>query len=82
MVRIESGMAVARAWPDARFHATAKLGHQQILRNREVVQHAIDFYPIKWRFKSRPPLVSIRAMRCLLRFIDFKYFWIICESFA
>ena len=56
MVRIESGMAVARAWPDARFHATAKLGHHQILRNREVVQHTIDFLSDQVAFQKPPAI--------------------------
>lgn len=63
MVPIESGMAVARAWTNARFHATRKLGHQRILRNREVVQHTIDFLSDRVKFQ-RPPALGERAAYC------------------
>lgn len=55
MVRIESGLAVARAWPDARFHETHGLGHQQILRHHSVVQTVINFLGDDIEFQRPPP---------------------------
>lgn len=56
IVRIDSGLAVARAWPDARFHETRGLGHQQILRNAEVVQNVVDFLGDRVEFQRPPAL--------------------------
>ena len=42
-VAFGSGLALARAWKDARLVATRGLGHRRILRAPEVVQDAIDF---------------------------------------
>lgn len=53
-VRIESGLAVARAWPDARFKRTRGLGHRKILRDPEVIAAAVDFLTDRVRF-SLPP---------------------------
>jgi pimeloyl-ACP methyl ester carboxylesterase len=52
--RFEGGVALARAWPDARLYATEGLGHRRILRNAAVVQSAIDFISDSVRF-SHPP---------------------------
>ena len=57
IVRIDSGLAVARAWPDARFHETRGLGHQQILRNAEVIQNVVDFLGGQVEF-LRPPVAG------------------------
>ena len=38
-----SGLALARAWPDARFLRTEGLGHRAILRDPQVVQDTLDF---------------------------------------
>jgi len=38
-----SGLALARAWPDARLLRTEGLGHRAILRDAGVVQDVIDF---------------------------------------
>ena len=38
-----SGVALARAWPDARLLRTEGLGHRAILRDPQVVRDAIDF---------------------------------------
>lgn len=38
-----SGLALARAWPGARFLRTEGLGHRAILRDPQVVADAIDF---------------------------------------
>jgi pimeloyl-ACP methyl ester carboxylesterase len=38
-----SGLALARAWPDARLLRTEGLGHRAILRDPQVVQDVIDF---------------------------------------
>ena len=42
-VRIAAGLAVARAWPGARFVRTSGLGHNAILRDPGVVRDAVDF---------------------------------------
>ena len=42
-VRISAGIAIARAWPDARFVRTTGLGHNAILRDAGVVRDVIDF---------------------------------------
>ena len=42
-VPLAAGLAVARAWPGARFVRTAGLGHNAILRDSGVVQDAVDF---------------------------------------
>ena len=56
-VRIESGLAVARAWPDARFKRTFGLGHRRILRDAAVIGAAVDFLKDRVTF-SRPPEVD------------------------
>ena len=48
-----SGLALARAWPGARFSGTHGLGHDRILRNPEVVADAADF--IARRVVFAPP---------------------------
>ena len=53
-VRIESGLAVARAWPDARFKRTFGLGHRKILRDGQVIAAAVDFIKDRVQF-SHPP---------------------------
>ncbi|MBL8510378.1 MAG: alpha/beta fold hydrolase [Betaproteobacteria bacterium] len=53
-VRIENGLAVARAWPDARFHATRGLGHTRILRNPEVIQSSLGFITKQLTFPLPP----------------------------
>lgn len=42
-VPFSCGLALARAWPGARFLMTAGLGHRRILRQPSVVRDAIDF---------------------------------------
>lgn len=42
-VAFASGLALARAWPQARFVRTEGLGHRAILRDAAVVRDAIDF---------------------------------------
>ena len=42
-VRMSAGLAIARAWPGARFVRTSGLGHTAILRDAGVVRDAIDF---------------------------------------
>lgn len=49
----DGGMALARAWPDARLHATEGLGHRRILRDRAVIQASVDFIGDQVTF-SRP----------------------------
>ena len=39
----ESGLIVARSWPDARLVRTRGLGHRRILKDRAVVQDTLDF---------------------------------------
>lgn len=38
-----SGLALARAWPGAAFHATRGLGHRRILRDPAVADDVVDF---------------------------------------
>lgn len=42
-VAFSSGLALARAWPDARLLRTEGLGHRQVLRDPGVVRDAVDF---------------------------------------
>ena len=42
-VPISHGLALARAWPGARFSGTNGLGHNAILRNATVARDALDF---------------------------------------
>ncbi len=42
-VPLAAGLAVARAWPGARFVRTAGLGHNAILRDPGAVQDTVDF---------------------------------------
>ena len=42
-VPIANGLALARAWPGARFSGTTGLGHNAILRNGAVARDALDF---------------------------------------
>lgn len=58
--RASGGMALARTWPDARFHATHGLGHRRILRDRTTIQAAIDFLNDQVEFQ-RPPAVGERT---------------------
>ena len=39
----EEGSLIARIWPGAQLLTTETLGHRRILRNREVVDQAVDF---------------------------------------
>ena len=59
-VGIDSGLAIARAWPDARFRETRRLGHNRILRDREVIQNVVDFLSNRVEF-PRPPAVGERS---------------------
>jgi len=56
-VRIESGLAVARAWPDARFKRTFGLGHRKVLRDAAVIAAVVDFLQDRVHF-SLPPEVD------------------------
>ena len=56
-VRIESGLAVARAWPDARFKRTFGLGHRKVLRDAGVINASVDFLQDRVQF-SLPPEVD------------------------
>jgi pimeloyl-ACP methyl ester carboxylesterase len=49
-----SGLALARAWPGARFLRTDGLGHRAILRDSQVVADAVDFITDRVVF-SLPP---------------------------
>jgi pimeloyl-ACP methyl ester carboxylesterase len=52
--RFEGGLALARAWPDARFHATNGLGHRRILRDKNVIQSTVDFIADRVEFQHPP----------------------------
>ncbi|MGE0356188.1 MAG: alpha/beta fold hydrolase [Burkholderiales bacterium] len=54
-VPLRAGLAVARAWPGARFVRTAGLGHNAILRDAGVVRDAIDFLGGAVVFAPPPP---------------------------
>ena len=54
-VAIEDGLAVARAWPDARFKRTEGLGHKKLLRDQQVIDAAVDFIADRAVFSLPPP---------------------------
>ena len=56
-VRIESGLTVARSWPDARFKRTHNLGHRKILRDQHVIAATADFLADRVEFLP-PPAVD------------------------
>ena len=53
-VAFSSGLALARAWPQARFVATSGLGHRAILRDAAVVRDAVDFIADEVVFAPAP----------------------------
>jgi pimeloyl-ACP methyl ester carboxylesterase len=53
-VRFASGLAVARAWPGARFKRTLGLGHRRILRDGGVIGAALDFMSDSVSFAPPP----------------------------
>ena len=53
-VRIESGLCVARSWPDARFKRTYGFGHRKILRARLVIDATVDFLGDRVGFQPPP----------------------------
>ena len=53
-VRIESGLTVARSWPDARFKRTFGLGHRKILRDASVIAATVDFLADRVEFMLPP----------------------------
>ncbi len=53
-VAFASGLALARAWPQARFVATFGLGHRAILRDATVVRDAVDFITDAVVFAAAP----------------------------
>ena len=55
-VRIESGLTVARSWPDARFKRTYGLGHRKILRDQSVIAATADFLADRVQFLPPPPI--------------------------
>ena len=55
-VRIESGLCVARSWPDARFKRTYGLGHRKILRDENVIAATADFLANRVEFLPPPPV--------------------------
>jgi pimeloyl-ACP methyl ester carboxylesterase len=60
-VTIESGLAVARAWPDARFKRTTGLGHRRILKSPAVIQDTVDFITGQVVFSPPPPVDEWQA---------------------
>jgi pimeloyl-ACP methyl ester carboxylesterase len=42
-VPYDHGQEIAQAWPGARLYTTSGLGHRGMLRDPDVIQHAIDF---------------------------------------
>jgi pimeloyl-ACP methyl ester carboxylesterase len=55
-VRIDSGLTVARSWPDARFKRTYGLGHNKILRDKDVIAATVDFLADRVEFLPPPPV--------------------------
>lgn len=62
-VAFASGLALARAWPDARLVRTEGLGHRLILRDPEVVRDAVDFIAERVVFLPPPARGEARALR-------------------
>jgi pimeloyl-ACP methyl ester carboxylesterase len=54
-----AGVALARAWPGARFVGTQGLGHRGVLRDPEVARDVVDFMGARVVFP--PPPASPRA---------------------
>lgn len=54
-VPLAHGLALARAWPEARFLATRGFGHNAILRQRAVARDALDFLRGDVVFAPPPP---------------------------
>jgi pimeloyl-ACP methyl ester carboxylesterase len=52
--RLAGSTALARTWPNARLHVTQGLGHRRILRDRHVIQCAIDFIDDTVEFNQPP----------------------------
>jgi pimeloyl-ACP methyl ester carboxylesterase len=52
--RLAGSIALARTWSDARLHVTSGLGHRRILRDRAVIQCAIDFINDAVKFDLPP----------------------------
>ena len=59
-VRASAGLALARAWKDARFVATRGLGHRGVLRDEAVVRDIVDFIADRTVFPP-PPADDTRA---------------------
>lgn len=59
-VPFASGLAIARAWPDARLVRTDGLGHRAILKDAGVVQDTVDFLRAEVVF-APPPASGERA---------------------
>ena len=55
-MRIESGLTVARSWPDARFKRTRRLGHRKILPDHSVIAATADFLADRVEFQRPPQL--------------------------
>ncbi|HSJ95703.1 MAG TPA: hypothetical protein VLC53_01440, partial [Myxococcota bacterium] len=56
-----AGLALARAWPRARFLQTRGLGHRRILRDPGVARDAVDFIAGRVVFAPPPPPGTSRA---------------------
>lgn len=59
-VSARAGLALARAWPRARFVATRGLGHRGVLRDPDVVRDVVDFIADRVVF-APPPAPGQRA---------------------
>lgn len=60
-VAVDSGFALARAWPGARFAGTRGLGHRAILRAPEVARDVVDFIADRVVFAPPPHGIHARA---------------------
>ena len=60
-VPLASGLALARAWPGARFVQTLGLGHRAILKDAGVARDAVDFIAARVVFAPPPARGEARA---------------------
>jgi hypothetical protein len=57
-VPFTDGAALAQLWPNARLEPTTQLGHQRILRDRDVVARTVAFLLEGSGLQARPPETS------------------------
>jgi pimeloyl-ACP methyl ester carboxylesterase len=55
------GRSIATAWPGAELVVTGGLGHRRILRDPDVIAHAVSFVTARVAERSRRPLPAVAA---------------------